>query len=121
MMIRVKLMKSPIKTKKFRVMFEDGRTVDFGGKGYSDFTLHREPRRMRFYVRRHGGKIPKDLMNETNSEKIYKNMKKVTVSDKEDWSDPFTAGFWSRWLLWSEPSMAGAKKFIEKTFSIKVS
>jgi len=31
-----------------------------------------------------------------------------------------TAGFWSRWLLWSKPTLSGAKKFMEKKFNIKI-
>jgi hypothetical protein len=29
-----------------------------------------------------------------------------------------TAGFWSRWLLWSEPSLEKAKKLISKKFGV---
>ena len=56
--MRVHLKKSPRFDKKFRVTFENGRTVDFGTKGYSDYTKHGNPIRMRAYVSRHGGFIP---------------------------------------------------------------
>ena len=52
--MRVKLIKSPNSRKKYRVIFEDGDTVDFGARGYSDFTLHKNPLRMRSYLIRHG-------------------------------------------------------------------
>jgi hypothetical protein len=44
----------------------------------------------------------------------------VTRSDKENWSKTgfFTAGFWSRWLLWSHPEFEGAKKIISKKFDL---
>ena len=34
---------------------EDGKKVRFGARGYSDFTLHGDPKRMMRYVVRHGG------------------------------------------------------------------
>lgn len=30
----------------------------------------------------------------------------------EDWSNPLTAGWWSRWLLWSKPSYTDAYKLV---------
>ena len=88
--MKVLLQKSPKKDKKFRVTLEDGKKVDFGGKGYSDFTIHKDPERMKRYLSRHG------RGNET------------WTKDGRD-----TAGFWSRWLLWSKPSLEEAKKLNE--------
>lgn len=70
---------------KFKALFPEGRTVHFGAKGYSDFTLHKDPARMKRYLTRHG-------------------------RGRENWgrSGQYTAGFWSRWLLWSRPSFRGA-------------
>jgi hypothetical protein len=96
--MKVTLRKSPKPLKKWRVTFENGSHVDFGQKGYSDFTIHMDKERMKRYVKRHSG------MGETWSK-----------------SGLYTAGFWSRWLLWSEPSLEKAKKYIEKKFSIKFS
>ena len=36
--MRVRLKKSPRFDKKFRVTFENGKIVDFGARGYSDYT-----------------------------------------------------------------------------------
>eukprot|EP00962_Isochrysis_galbana_P010888 scaffold3049_cov132-Isochrysis_galbana.AAC.2 len=55
------------------------RTVHFGEKGYEDYTTHRDTTRRASYLARHG-------------------------SGGQNWSDPSTAGFWSRWLLWGESS-----------------
>lgn len=118
--MKVKLIKSPKSQKKFRVIFEDGSKVDFGARGYTDYTKHRNPLRMRSYVGRHGGVITKKIMDETEPLKVHKGMSGVTRSDKENWSDPKTAGFWSRWLLWSDPTINGAKKVIEQKFKIKI-
>ena len=89
--MRVRLRRSPNPEKKFRVTFEDGSKVNFGGKGYSDFTKHKDVSRMRRYLSRHG------RMGETWTKDGVK-----------------TAGFWSRWLLWSKPSLEEAKKLKQK-------
>jgi hypothetical protein len=94
----VKLVKSPNPKKKWRVIFKkNGKHVDFGQKGYSDFTIHKNLKRMRLYVHRHSG------MGETWTLKGLK-----------------TAGFWSRWLLWSKHSLENAKKYIKSKFNIQV-
>ena len=38
--MKVKLTKSPNPEKKFRILFDSGGHVDFGGAGYSNFTIH---------------------------------------------------------------------------------
>jgi len=38
----------------------------------------------------------------------------------EDWNDPETAGFFSRWLLWGENTLKKSIKEIEKKFNIKI-
>ena len=117
-----KLIKSPKSDKKFRVISPDNKTVDFGAKGYSDYTLHKNPLRMRLYVGRHGGIIPQYLKNELNKNKIHSKMMNVSSSTKEDWSKSgiMTAGFWSRWLLWSDPNIEKAKNIITKKFKINI-
>jgi len=95
--MKVKLFKSPKIEKKWRVVFENGKHVDFGQKGYSDFTIHKNPHRMKLYVQRHSG------MGETWSKRGFQ-----------------TAGFWSRWLLWSKPNITEAKKLIHKKFGLDV-
>ena len=76
---------SPKSDKKFRVITPEGEKIDFGAKGYSDYTLHKNPFRMRLYVGRHGGQISKRLKNETNKLKVHKQMIKITSSSKENW------------------------------------
>lgn len=120
--MRVKLIKSPNPKKKYRVIFEDGDTVDFGGKGYSDFTLHKNPLRMRSYLIRHGASpyISASLKKEKNPKRVLNGLLNVSNSHLENWkpSGIKTAGFWSRWLIWSVPSMNGAKKLMSKKFNI---
>ena len=119
-MTRVRLKKSPRLDKKFRVTFENGRFVDFGARGYSDYTLHKNPMRMRSYVTRHGGFVPHMVQKQTDPKLVHVNMLDVTKSDTENWGKTgiYTAGFWSRWLLWSQPTMESAKKTMTKKFGL---
>jgi hypothetical protein len=119
--MQVKITRSPDRKKKFRATLEDGRTVDFGASGYSDYTKHKTPSRMRSYVLRHGGRVPRRIIAERDPKKIQTMMLDVNSSDKEDWkiSGIDGAGFWSRWYLWSYPDFEGVKKFMSKRFGIK--
>ena len=54
-------------------------TFHFNASGYEDFTMHRDSKRNARYLARH---------------------------NNESWSDPATAGCWSRWLLWNKPLIA---------------
>lgn len=88
------------KTKKWMVSYinpKSGRvkTIQFGAKGMSDFTIHKDKKRKERYIKRHSGM-------------------------GEDWNDPSTAGFWSRWILWNKPTLKGSIKNTEKQFDIKI-
>jgi Family of unknown function (DUF5754) len=93
-MKRVILRQSPNSKKKYRVEFENGTHVDFGAKGYEDYTMHKDPVRKARYIIRH--------------------------RLRENWRDPTTAGFWSRWLLWESPSIRKAQASIYKKFNISI-
>jgi hypothetical protein len=78
---------------KFKALVPKGFTavtVRFGRKGYSDYTIHGDPQRMRRYLSRH--------------------------KKRENWTRAgrYTAGFWSRWILWSRPTFREALKKTEK-------
>lgn len=90
----MKIFKSPNRNKKFRVVFDNGSHVDFGASGYSDYTQHRDPERKRRYIIRH--------------------------RRREDWSNPKTAGYWSRWFLWEKPSLNASKRYIEGKLHRKI-
>ena len=119
--MQVKVVRSPDRKKKFRAILEDGRTVDFGARGYSDYTKHKTPSRMRSYVLRHGGRIPKRIITERDPKRIQTLMLGVNSSDREEWkiTGIDSAGFWSRWYLWSSPAFDSVRKFISKRFGIK--
>ena len=81
---------------KFTAQFPDGPKVNFGRKGYSDFTIHKDPVRMKRYLTRH--------------------------RSRENWTraGARTAGFWSRWLLWSEPNFQAALRRTQKVLGRKI-
>jgi len=56
---------------------DSGRTkrVYFGAAGMTEYTLSKDPERKQRYIARH--------------------------QTRENWSDPTTPGFWSRYVLWS--------------------
>ncbi len=92
-MIRVHLTRSPLLAKKYRVRFEDGGHVDFGARGYSDYTMHKDNDRRLLYIKRH--------------------------RFRENWNDVRTAGFWARWLLWEKTTIREAKINMSKRFGIR--
>jgi len=81
---------------KFTAFFPDGSRVHFGRQGYSDYTKHKDKARMERYLTRH--------------------------RSRENWgrTGRYTAGFWSRWLLWSSPSLNGARRKTEKVLGKKI-
>jgi len=81
---------------KFTATFPSGKIVRFGAKGYSDYTLHKDRERMKRYVIRH--------------------------RKRENWtkSGANTPGFWSRWVLWSEPNFKNALRKTERVLGQKI-
>lgn len=67
---------SPLKTKKYRAEFDDGTHTDFGAAGMSDYTQHHDRERRERYRARH----KKDL----------------------DTKDPKRAGYLSYYILWGD-------------------
>jgi len=75
---------------KFMAIFPEGKTVRFGRKGYSDYTIHGDKERMERYLTRH--------------------------RKRENWTvaGRYTPGFWSRHILWSRPSFRAALRHTQK-------
>lgn len=68
------LVKSPLKTKKYRAVFSDGKHTDFGASGMDDYTISKNKDQRDRYLQRHRA--------------------------NESWNDPKSAGALSRWILW---------------------
>ena len=83
--------------KKFKAVFYlDGdkkKTLHFGAKGMSDFTINKDPKRKANYIARH----------------------KVN----ENWKVPDTAGSLSRWILWNKPNYNESLKDYKRRFKLK--
>lgn len=92
------LQKSPKTEKKYRVTFlENGKHVDFGQRGYSDYTIHKDKERMRRYINRH-----------------------ARMGENWGQSGKYSAGYWSRWLLWSRPSLKAAVDYLQKRLKQRI-
>jgi hypothetical protein len=89
--MKAELSKSNAKNKKYKVVITDGdkkRTIHFGDSRYESYTTHKDPKRKENYIKRHKA--------------------------REDWSDPFTAGFWSYHILWSQPTIEASVRALRK-------
>ena len=83
--------------KKYDAVIDGGKSVSFGAKGYSDFTKNKDPQRKENYISRH--------------------------KTSEDWgkSGVKSAGLFSRWILWEEPTVEKTvKKLNAKYKDIKI-
>lgn len=83
--------------KKYMAIFTNPKKmVHFGAKGYSDYTIHGDYERMKRYITRHRA--------------------------RENWTfkGRHTPGFWSRWLLWSDPNLKKAIKITEEKLGEKI-
>lgn len=92
------LKRSPNPKKKYRAIFlENGKHVDFGARGYSDYTIHKDRNRMKRYLTRHSGM-------------------------GENWSSTgkYTAGWWSRWLLWNKPTLQAAIASVSRRLRTRI-
>jgi hypothetical protein len=87
------ILKSHRPDKKYDAFVDGQKIVSFGAKSYEDFTTHKNEERKERYIRRH-----------------RKN---------EDWTDPLTAGFYSRWLLWNLPNLEDSLKDMNDRFKNK--
>uniref|UniRef100_A0A6C0I6A4 Uncharacterized protein n=1 Tax=viral metagenome TaxID=1070528 RepID=A0A6C0I6A4_9ZZZZ len=79
--------------KKWDAVFDNGKTVPFGARGYSDYTKHRNKTRKQRYLSRHSGM-------------------------GEHWNKPDTPGALSRWILWNKPSFRASVADFKKRFHL---
>ena len=89
-MTEIIITKSKNKDKKYDARIDGKRTVSFGAAGMSDFTKNKDPERKQRYLNRH-----------------RKN---------ENWSDPTTAGFFAKNLLWNKPTLTESIKDTNNRF-----
>lgn len=71
------------------------KTIHFGDKSLPDYTTHtplERDERKRLYLARHRA--------------------------NENWNDPESAGFWSRWVLWNKPTIAASVRDVKARFGL---
>lgn len=89
-MVTVTFRPSQKKDKKLNAIFSNGKVVSFGAQGYSDYTIHKDPRRKSLYIQRH--------------------------KRHENWSNLQSPGALSRFVLWEYPDLKKA----ENIYKLKV-
>ena len=88
--IHIIIKPSHLRNKKHDAVTDGKKVVPFGQKSASDYTLRKDKERQQRYIDRH--------------------------SKNENWNDPKTAGFWSRWLTWEKPTLKEAVSNINRKF-----
>ena len=89
-MTEIIITKSANKNKKYDARIDGKKTISFGSAGMSDFTKHKDEERKQRYINRH--------------------------KKNENWSDPKTAGFMSKHLLWNKPTLSESIKDTNNRF-----
>ena len=97
-MVSVVIKPSTMKTKKFTAILYDEnkkkiKTIHFGAKGSSDFTIHKDEKRKQRYLDRHKA--------------------------RENWNDYMTAGSLSRYILWNKKSLKSSISDYKRRFNLK--
>ena len=59
-----------------------------------------------------GDKNSKGTFYDGASEKKRENYLKRHGAGQEDWNNPMSAGFWSRWVLWEKKGREETEKFL---------
>ena len=82
--------KSSNPEKKNSAIIDNRKSINFGQRGASDFTQHKNEERKNRYIQRH---------------------RKL-----ENWNNPLTAGFYSRWITWEKPTLKAAVENVNHKF-----
>lgn len=86
----------PGSSKKYIATFRTNsgrtKTTQFGARGYSDFTKHKDTSRRSRYLSRH--------------------------RSRENWNDPTSAGALSRYILWNKSSLRASIADYKKRFHL---
>jgi hypothetical protein len=93
----VNITPSNLDSKKYTAIFyKDNKkikTINFGAKGMSDYTIHKDDNRKERYINRH--------------------------KKNENWDNPMTAGSLSRWILWNKKTIELSISDYLKKFKLK--
>ena len=89
-MTEIVISKSSNKNKKYDARIDGRKTISFGAAGMSDYTIHKDDERKQRYLDRH--------------------------KKNENWSDPTTAGFFAKNILWNKPTITESIKDTNNRF-----
>ena len=87
-MTEIVISKSNKKDKKYDARIDGKKTISFGAKGMDDYTITKDDEQKKRYIDRH--------------------------KSRENWNDPTTAGYLSRWILWAKPTIEESIKDLNK-------
>lgn len=97
-MSKAVLTKSTRPNKKLKVVITNAygkmKTIHFGQRGSRTYLDHKDIDIKFAYIKRH--------------------------KKRENWNDPYTAGFWSRWILWNKPTLRGSIMDIKRKYGISI-
>ena len=88
--MQIEISPSAVKTRSSKRSLTISKTVHFGSKGASDFTLNKDKARKGRYEKRH--------------------------KRREDWTDPKTAGFYAKNTLWNKRTIQASIKDTNQRF-----
>jgi hypothetical protein len=88
----VSIRESPLKDKKYKALFSNGKVIHFGQRGAEDYTIHKDDERKRLYLLRH--------------------------KKRENWNDPLTAGTLAKYVLWNKPTLRDSIADYKKKFDL---
>mgnify|MGYP003626882074 FL=1 len=89
-------LRKAISPKKWEITTPEGKKIKFGSAGMSDYTINKSQSRKNAYISRH---------------KTRENWTKSGIN---------SAGFWSRWISWSQPTLTESIKYVNNKFNIQV-
>jgi hypothetical protein len=98
----LKISTNPKKKYMIKINYDNKiKTIHFGANGYKDYTIYYKDEGKEFADKRKA---------------LYINRHK-----NDNLNDVFSPGFWSRWVLWGEPTIKESlKKILTKYPSIKL-
>ena len=82
------------KDKKFEALIDGKKTIHFGQKNASDYTIHKDDERKKRYIDRH--------------------------RKTEQWNNPLTAGFWSKNILWNKKTLSDSIKDTNNKYNVNI-
>jgi hypothetical protein len=91
---KMQIADSDRKGKRYVAIFKNGKRIHFGQPGGSTYIDHGDKDKRAAYLARHG-------------------------AGREDWTDPYSAGALSRWILWGDyTSIHGNVAAFRRRFSV---